>query len=275
MNKYIKLLFLGIIFVGAIIGIIFVVAPGNEIKETPDFSSETANEWKEIINDMCQDNNWSEKKYIEIEQGIHTDRVTSNGSLISSDEDIALQNYLFSSSCQYLWDEANSLFAKKSYPEGEIKNVEDMKTFLGSQLEDHTPNSNWQQSSNIISEYHQLMNYITYSSHATYSHPLKAFSAISADAAKSKIRSLKYYGSHFSKNTKIMEQVNNLEANRNRAEREYYANLEKAIENHYNHSYNSSMLSAAMQDEIDFESICPNQSLVDKLENFVRNLSRR
>ena len=221
MKKLIKLLILAAVMIGAVIGLMCIIAPSNDKDEEPDFTSAQANEWKEQISKLCEKGKWNAKGYNAIETGIHTDRVTSNGDLISLDEENALQKYLFTASCNSLNKQVNELFKQSSYPAASVKSAEDMLTFLNGKLENFGSNSNLTEASNILSEYHQLMGSLSFSSSATYSHPLRSFNAISADAAQSRIKSLKYYNSHFSKNPTIKNQVSNLATNRAKAESDY------------------------------------------------------
>ena len=146
-----------------------------------------------------------------------------------------------------------------------------MLTFLNGKLQNFSSNSNLTEASNILSEYHQLMGSLSFSSAASYSRPLRAYNAISADAAQKRINSLKYYNSHFSKNPTIKNQVGNLASNRAKAEYDYYDNLEKAIERH---SKGTKDLTELLEDESKFELISSNSSAVNRLNNFVTNPDR-
>lgn len=271
MKKLIKLLILAAVLIGAVIGLMYIIAPDNGGDEMPDVSSPNAKEWQEQINKLCEKGKWNAKGYNAIETGIHTDRVTSNGELISLDEENALQKYLFTASCNCLNKQVNELFKQTSYPVGNVKSSEDMLTFLNGKLENFGSNSNLTEASNIISEYHQLMGSLSFSGSASYSHPLRAFNAMSADAAQGRIKSLKYYSSHFSKNPTIKSQVSNLAANRAKAESDYYMNLEKAVENHYKSSQDLGVL---LDDQIRFDQISTNSSAKSRLNSFVNNPNR-
>ena len=271
MNKIVKLLILGAVLIGAVIGLMYIIAPSNDDDEVPDFTSAQANEWKEQINKLCEKGNWNAKGYNAIETGIHTDRVTSDGDLISHDEENALQKYLFTASCNSLNKQVNELFKQPNYPEASVKSAEDILTFLNGKLENFGSNSNLTEASNILSEYHQLKGSLSFSGSASYSHPLRAFNAISADAAQSRIKSLKYYNSHFSKNPTIKNQVSNLASNRAKAESDYYMNLEKAVENHYKSSQDLGVL---LDDQIRFDQISSNSSAKSRLNSFVNNPNR-
>ena len=271
MKKVIKLLTLAAVLIGAVIGLMYIIAPSNDDDKAPDFTSAQANEWKEQINNLCEKGNWNTKGYNAIETGIHTDRVTSDGDLISLDEENALQKYLFTASCNSLNKQVNELFKQSSYPAASVKAAEDMLTFLNGKLEDFGTNSNLTEASNILSEYHQLIGSLSFSSSANYSHPLRSFNAISADAAQTRIKSLKYYSSHFSKNSTIKNQVSNLASNRAKAEADYYMNLEKAVENHYKLSQDLGVL---LDDQIRFDQISSNSTAKSRLNSFVNNPNR-
>lgn len=257
--------------IGAVIGVMYIIAPSNGEDEAPDFTSAQANEWKEQINRLCEKGKWNAKGYNAIETGIHTDRVTSDGDLISLDEENALQRYLFTASCNSLNKQVNELFKQSSYPANSVKAAEETLTFLNGKLANFSSNSNLSEASNILSEYHQLMGSLSFSGSANYSHPLRAFNAMSADAAQSRIKSLKYYNSHFSKNPTIKNQVSNLASNRAKAESDYYMNLEKAIENHYKSSQDLGVL---LDDQIRFDQISTNSSAKSRLNSFVNNPNR-
>lgn len=268
MKKLIKLLILAAVLIGAVIGLMYIIAPSNGEDEAPDFASDQANEWKEQINKLCENGKWNANGYNAIETGIHTDRVTSEGELISLDEENALQKYLFTVSCNSLNKQVDELFKQSSYPAASIKSLENMLTFLNGKLETFGANSNLSKASNILSEYHQLMGSLSFSGSASYSHPLRAFNAMSADAAQNRIKSLKYYNSHFSKNPTIKNQVSNLASNRAKAESDYYMNLEKAVESHYKATQDFSRL---LDDQIRFEQISTNSNAISKLDSFIKN----
>lgn len=271
MKKLIKLLLLAAVLIGAVIGLMYIIAPSNGEDEAPDFTSAQANEWKEQINKLCESGKWNANGYNAIETGIHTDRVTSDGELISLDEENALQKYLFTASCNRLNKQVNELFNQTSYPATSVKSAEEMLTFLNGKLGNFGSNSNLTEASNILSEYHQLMGSLSFSGSASYSHPLRAFNAMSAEAAQNRIKSLKFYNSHFSKNPTIKNQVSNLASNRAKAESDYYMNLEKAVENHYKSSQDLGVL---LDDQIRFDNISTNSSAKSRLNSFVNNPNR-
>lgn len=273
MKKLIKLLILAAVLVGAVIGLMYIIAPSNGDDEVPNFTSAQANEWKEQINKLCEPGKWNAKGYNTIETGIHTDRVTSDGDLLSLDEENALQKYLFTASCNSLNKQVNELFQQSSYSAARVKSADDMFAFLNGKLKNFGSNSNLTEASNILSEYHQLPGYLSFSSAASYTNPLRAFNAMSADAALNRIKSLKYYNSHFSKNPTIRNQVSNLASNRAKAETEYYDNLERAIERH---SRSRQDISELLDDEIQFKQMANNinPSAVNRLSNFVKNPDR-
>ena len=94
---------------------------------------------------------------------------------------------------------------------------------------------------------------------------------MSADAAQNKVKSLKHYSSHFSKNPSIKSKVDNLASNRSKAESDYYMNLEKAVENHYKSTKDLEVL---LDDQIRFDEISTNQSAKSRLTSFVNNPNR-
>lgn len=271
MKKIIKLIILAAVLIGAVIGLMYVIAPDSGNTSGPTLTSAQANEWKAQINQLCEKGNWSREGYNAIESGVHTERVTSGGDLISMDEENALQNYLFTTSCNSLNEQVNELFRQSSYPASGIRSAEDMLAFLSGRLENFGTNSNLTEASALLSEYHQLMRSLSFSSAASYSRPLRAFNVTSAEAMQNRIRSLKHYNSHFRNNPTIVSQVNNLGSNRAKAEYEYYDNLERAIERH---SKSTQDLNELLDDEIQFRQISSNSSAVARLSNFVNNPDR-
>jgi len=271
MKKLIKLILIAAVLVGAVIGLMYLIAPSSNEDAVPDFSSAQANEWKEQINSLCKEGKWSQAGFNKIETGIHTDRVTSQGDLISMDEEAALQKYLFTASCAYLNKQVDGLFKQSSYPANTVKSSEDMLSFLNSKLENFGTNSNLTEASNILSEYHQLLGALSFNGNASYSRPLRAFNAMSAEAAQGRIKSLKHYGSHFSKNPSIKSKVDNLASNRAKAESDYYSNLERAVENHYKSTKDLVVL---LEDQSRFDAISTNQSAKSRLNSFVNNPNR-
>lgn len=275
MKKLIKLLILAAVLIGAVVGLMYIIAPDNGEDKGPLVSSPTANEWKEQINKLCEKGKWNAKGYNAIETGIHTDRVTSEGELISLDEENALQKYLFTASCNSLNKQVDELFKQSSYPASAVKSSDEMLAFLNGKLENFGSDSNLTESSNILSEYHQLMGCVSFSGSASYSHPLREFDAMTAEAAQNRVKSLKYYNSHFSKNPTIMNLVNNVLSNRAKAESDYYMNLEKAVENHYKSSQKSSQdFEVLLDDQIRFNQISTNSNAKSMLNSFVNNPNR-
>lgn len=271
MKKIIGLILLAALLVGAVVGLMTLMAPDTEEEQGPTFENEEANNWKSKIDALCSDGKWSEKEYSSIEDQIHSDRVMSQGALISIDEENALQKYLFAASCKYLNSQVDKLFKQSSYADAKIKTSEAMIQFLAPKLDSFGSNSNLTQASDMLSEYHRLLGAVSFSSGASYSQPLRAYNAPSAQSVQESIRRMKYYASHFSKNAQIREKVNNLAANRAKAENQYYDNLEKAIERHSNSTHD---MTGLLDDEISFQQISTNSSAVNRLSSYVKNPDR-
>lgn len=265
--KAIKLLLIAIVLVGAVIGLLYINSGTDEIQE-PEFTSEQANEWKEKINELCKDDNWSVSGYESIETGIRTDNAISDGELINEDEERTLLKYLFALSCSSLFENADVYFKQKTYSEKSIEKLEEASDFLSDAVDKFGTNSNLTKLSKILSEYVQLKRSLGFNSNAKYSKPLKEFSAPSADALKSRIIGLEYYKSHFSNNTSINSRVNNLASDRNRAEQKYYENLELLVEKNYK---TSGRIEELLDDQIRFNEISTNSTAIDKLTSFVNN----
>lgn len=265
--KAIKLLLIAIVLIGAVIGLLYLNSNTGGIQE-PEFASEQANDWKEKINELCKNNNWSASGYEKIETGIHTDNVTSNGELINNEEERTLLKYLFALSCSSLYENADNYFKQESYLDKTIENFDSANDFLHEGVDKFGENSNLTDLSEILSEYNQLKHSLGFSSNAKYSKPLKEFSAPSADALRSKISALKYYKSHFSNNSSINSKISSLASDRGRAEKEYYENLEKLIEKNYK---STGRIEDLLDDQIRFNDISTNKSAIDKLTEFVNN----
>lgn len=272
MKKVISLILIALVVAGVVIGLVKWSGDMDGKKtEVPEFTSQEANEWKEKIDSLCMSGKWTEQGYKQIETGIHTDRVTSQGELISRDEENALNKYLFTSSCHFLNEELNKLFKGKSYSDTKIKASENMLSFLKSVSSNYSENSNLKEATEILSQYHQLISMLSFSSSATYSTPLKPFKGVSAETAKSRIKGMKYYSSLFSNNPEIKSKVDNLSSNRARAEAEYYMNLERAIQNQYKKTHD---LTRLLDDQIDFNKISTNENAKNQLSSFVNNPNR-
>ncbi len=263
--KAIKFLFVAIVLIAAII-ILSMDFPKSEAVAEPEFTSEQANEWKEKINQLCKDNNWSVSGYEKIEIGIHTDNVMSDGELVSSDEERTLLKYLFAMSCSSQFENADTHFKLESYSDKNIKMLDSAKVLLNGKTDKFGENSNLTNLSKLMYEYHSLMGMIYFSSKATYSKPFKEFSAPSADVLKGRIAGLKHYKTHFSKNSSINAKVKNIAYERNRAEQLYYENLESLIEKNY-----TGNLIDILDDQIRFNEISTNSSAKQKLDLFIQN----
>ena len=265
--KAIKLLLIAIVLVGAVIGLLYINSGTDEIQE-PEFTSEQANDWKAKINELCKDDNWSVSGYEKIETGIQTDNAISDGELINDDEERTLLKYLFALSCSSLFENADVHFKQASYSEKKIEKYETAEGFLSEAVDNFGTNSNLTELSAILSEYAQLKRSLGFSSNAKYTKPLKEFSAPSAEALINGINRLKYYKSHFSKNTSINAKVSNLASDRDRAEQKYYENLELLVEKNYQ---SSGRIEELLDDQIRFNEISTNSSAIKKLTTFINN----
>ena len=265
--KYLKLLLIAIILIGGVSGLVYLNSEPDSI-EIPEFSSARANEWKQKIIDLCKEGVWSVTGYNDIEQGIHTDRIASQGKLITMDEEISLVKFLFASSCAYLKNGTDNHFQQTSYSDTKIAQYEKALDHLRAQQSKFEANSNLPAASNLLTAYRQLMKMLSFGATATYSRPLKPYSGGSADGRRSKIQNMPYYKSHFSKNADIRSKVETLDQRMRGAEQEYYANLEKLVENHYK---NSGRIEELLEDQMRFEEISTNPSAKKKLNSFVNN----
>lgn len=265
--KFIKLLLMALILIGGISGIVYI----NSIEEPdpePEYSNPQANEWKNKIKALCKENAWTANGYSSIESGIHTDRVTSKGELISIDEENSLQAFLYASSCNYLKESADKLFKQSSYPTDKLNKLEGALELLRGKVSEFDANSNLTEASNMFNAYHQVMGMLSFGATASYSRPLKAYSGGSADGRKARIQGLPYYKSHFSYNSSIRSKVESIDTDMKRAEELYYSNLEQLVEKHYK---STGRIEELLEDQIRFDEISTNTSAKSKLKNFVNN----
>ena len=262
--KYLKLLFIVLVIIAAIVGIFMIPRP--EPVPEPDFTSDAANEWKTKINELCEDWNWSVSGYHKIESGIHTDNVVSGGALLSNDEEDILRRYLFSMSCSALWNLADGHFKESTYDGTKIKVFVDGETFLSDKYKEFSSNSNWLNFSDIVSEYGSIIGMLTFKVNPEYTVPLPEFSKDSPEDIKQRIKNSRFYGSHFSKNALIRRKMENLESDWIKAEQEYYKNMELAIEEHYK-EYSI----AIFDDQFRLMEISTNDAAKTRLEEFIRN----
>lgn len=265
--KLIKLLLIAIVLIGGISGIVYINSIEPPIEE-PEYGNPQANEWKNKIKALCKENAWTVSGYTSIESGIHTDRVTSNGELITIDEENSLQAFLFASSCNYLKESADNFFKQSSYPTDKLNKLEGALELLRSKVPEFDANSNLTEASNMFNAYHQVMGMLSFGATASYSRPLKAYSGGSADGRKAKIQGLPYYKSHFSNNSSIRAKVERIDADMKRAEEQYYSNLEQLVEKHYKLT---GRIEELLEDQIRFDEISTNSSAKSKLKNFVNN----
>lgn len=265
--KFIKLLLLALVLIGGISGIVYI--NNREVPDPePEYSNPQANEWKNKIKVLCAENAWTASGYSNIETGIHTDRVTSKGELITTDEENSLQAFLFASSCNYLKESADKLFKQSSYPTDKLNKLEGALELLRGKVSEFDANSNLTEASNMFNAYRQVMGMLSFGATASYSRPLKAYSGGSADGRKAKIQGIPYYKSHFSNNSSIRAKVESIDADMKRAEEQYYNNLEQLVEKHYK---STGRIEELLEDQIRFDEISTNTSAKSKLKNFVNN----
>lgn len=269
--KIIKLLLIAIVLICGISGVVYINSIDSTFDE-PDFSSAQAKIWKDRIKVLCKDNAWTASGYSSIESGIHTDRVTSKGELISTDEENSLQAFLFASSCNYLKESTDNLFKQSSYQADKLKTLEEALEFLRGRAAEFDANSNLTEASNMFNAYHQVMGMLSFGAAATYSRPLKAYSGGSADGRKTRIQGLPYYKSHFSHNTSIRAKVESIDADMKKAESQYYSNLEQLVEKHYK---STGRIEDLLEDQIRFEEISTNHSAEEALEMFIKKTSQQ
>ena len=265
--KLLKLLLIAIILIGGIYGVMQLTIPENEV-DTPDFTSAQANNWKQKIIDLCKDGKWTADAYASIESGIHTDRVTSKGELISMDEEISLQKYLFALACSYVKEGLDKLFQQSHYPDNKVKYYENALDLLQEKSATQGGNGNLAEASKLYAAYHKIMGLLSFGAKASYSRPLKAYNGGSASGRKSTIMSIDFYKSHFSKNDAIRSRVSRLDIDMKRAEQEYYSNLEKCVEDNYKRN---GRIEELLEDQIRFDEISTNSEAKKRLNDFINN----
>ena len=265
--KLIKLLLIALVLIGGISGIVYLNSQTPTIEE-PEYGNPQANEWKNKIIALCKEDAWSVSGYTSIESGIHTDRVTSKGELVTTDEENSLQAFLFASSCNYLKESADKLFKQSSYPTDKLNKLEGALELLRGKVSEFDTNSNLTEASNMFNAYHQVIGMLSFGATASYSRPLKAYSGGSADGRKARIQGIPYYKSHFSNNSSIRSKVESIDTDMKRAEEQYYSNLEQLVEKHYK---STGRIEELLEDQIRFDEISTNSSAKSKLKNFVNN----
>lgn len=271
MKKILKLLGLAIVVMGCIVVLMIVMPDPQGGGGGGDIESHRGKELQEEIDKLCSGNNWTEVGFKNLEMKIHTDKMHGN---VSQDEELALKNYLFAASCKFLNMEVDNSFQQKSYSDSDIKSYNKMLDFLNSRPQKSGTNSNLTEASNILSEYNQLLSAMSYKGTATYTKPLKAFDQTGIDNAIRRIKSLKHYGSHFSKNSSVNEKLASLSSHKDNAEEEYYNALESAIERHYNST--SYDVEALLEDKIRFDAIAKKfPSAKSRLETYLGNYYKK
>ena len=266
MNKYIKLALLALILVGVVIGIFLI--PREEPIPDPDFTSYEANSWKEKIDELCQDDKWSPEGYEAIETGIHYDNQLSDGELISDEEERILENYLYSMSVSYLWKAADEHFKLTSYEDSKVRTFIEAKTLMDKKAKQFDKNGNQKDFSDIVSAYKYIIGSMSFNTKPDYSNPLPEFSKETPEKIKNNITGSRFYKSHFSKNSMIKKKLDSFISEWNKAEQEFYKNLELAIEKQYP-EFNAALL----DDQIRFIEISKNDDAVQRLEKYVRSLN--
>lgn len=268
MNKYIKLALIAIILVGGIIA--YFLVPHPESVYEPELYSSVATEWKEKIDQLCQNTNWSTEGYLEIENGIYYDWEVTNGEVISDSELRILNEYLFSMSCSHLWGTADSHFKKNSYVDSMVKTFVTSRALLDSKAKEFSKNGNHLNFSEIVRTYGYIMGALSFDTKPKYSKPFPVFSKESAEEIQGRILGLRFYKSHFSKNPTIKSKVESYITDWKEAEQEFYSNLEKEIEAHYLNLQEYELVSI-MQDQIDFIEVSTNPQANQALEKFIMN----
>lgn len=266
--KIVKLLLLAIVLVGGIVALLWLKPEPKKGVEGPEVGSPQAKMWKGKIEELCQEGKWTVAGYKGIEGGIHSDRVNSDGELIRITEEQALVKYLFALSSSSLWENADKHFQQSAYSEKKIDGYREALEFLNGKVGEFGANSNLTNVSGLLSGYDRLKKGFGFSGKATYSRPLKAFPSASVSSLENRIKGMKYWKSHYSHNTSLRKRLDNLEKDRKRAEREYYENLERLVEENYQ---SMPRIEVLLADQIRFNEISTNEEAKEKLDEFVKN----
>lgn len=266
MNKYIKLALLALALVGVVVGIFLI--PREETLPEPEFNSYEATIWKEKIDEFCQDGKWSVEGYEAIEEGIHYDNELSKGELISNEEERILENYLYSMSANYLWKAADEHFKLSSYVDSKVRTFIEAKTLMDKKASQFDKNGNQKDFSDIVSAYRYIIGSISFDTKPKYSNPLPEFSKETPEKVKNGILGSRFYKSHFSRNSMIKEKMDNFISAWNKAEQDFYKNLELAVEEQY-----PELCTSLMEDQLRFMEISKNAAAVQRLEEYVRSLN--
>lgn len=265
--KYIKLLSIAVFLIGAVALLIFFTQ-GENGGGNAGVTSSIAKQFEKEIVGLCKEGKWSQQGYQNLENKIRT--FAKDGNIELGERD-ALCLYLYTASCEGLLAYADKLFQQSSYPPDKVTYVESAFQFLKSQ--NGGSNSNLTQGLNMIHEYKTVVSCSSISSEAHYSHPLQPFNGGAATAMAGRIKNLRYYKSHFSKNPTLRAKVENLASNLAQKEAEYYMNLEKCVEtNYYRLKQSLSAWQALEQTQSDYERfkvISTNSSATSKLSNFI------
>lgn len=265
--KYLKLVFIAVILIGAVSLLVLFTQSGGEGTKA-GVKSSCAKKFEREIIELCKDGKWTQQGYKNLDNKINTFAKDGN---IQIGEKNSLCLFLYTESCKSLFESADKMFKLSTYPTGKVSSLESSLKFLESLKAGS--NSNLTQGLSMFHEYRTLLACCSFSSNATYSNPLKAFNGGTAESIKGKIHGMKYYNSHFSNNPTIRAKIDNLASNLSRAESEYYMNLEKCVEaNFYKIKNASSEWQALEQTDRDYERfkvISTNQTATSKLQKFL------
>ena len=266
--KYIKLIIIAAVLVGAVTLLLFITQGGGSGSKA-GVTSSCAKKFETEINDLCKEGKWTVLAYKNLQNKINT--FAKDGNLQPGEQN-SLSLFLYTESCKSIFEKADKLVSQSSYPSDKVKSIEDDLNFLEGLKAGS--NSNLTQGLNMLHEYKTVLACCSFSSNAKYSAPLKAFSAGTAETMKGRIQGLKYYKSHFHKNPDIRAKIENLASNLAKAESEYYVNLEKCVESHFYSQINNGVpkwqaLNQAQQDYERFKEISTNSAATSRLFNFV------
>ena len=173
-------------------------------------------------------------------------------------------------SCNYLWKAADEHFKLTSYIDSNVRTFIDANTLLVKKAKQFDKNGNQKDFHDIVSAYSYIMSSISFDTKPKYSKPLPEFSKETPENVRNRITGSRFYKSHFNNNTMIKKKVASFLSDWNKAEQEFYMNLEIAIEEQYP-EYDKALL----DDQIRFMEISKNESAVERLEKYIRSSNNR
>lgn len=272
--KLVKLFIIAIALIGAIFGITRLIPDDtDDAVVEPEFGSAQARSWKEKIKEMCVVGKWNSQDYSDITSGLKFD--CKNSQLITNQELISLDGYLFALSCLCIKDGADAFFKKSEYENDSLNYYKDASAFLKEQSVMYDKNANLDIITGLVSSYNVIMGALSFNTSARYA-DLDVYRGgknpfgITCDKRIQIIENTNYYSSHFSRNSTISNMKNSLESRYAEAYRTYCVNLADAIIKHYEDTKGKS--SDLLNDQMPFDEIAADcRTAREKLFSFIKS----